>query len=86
MYYPSSGIGITFYLSKNRSFIIGRNKDADIFVGDLNISRTNNAEIMHKKGEYHIFNNGNSVQIKLNDRIIEDQTILKNGNRDHHWK
>jgi hypothetical protein len=78
---PAGGIGLTFYLSKNRSIIIGRNKDADIFVGDLNISRTNNAEIIHKKGEYYIFNNGNSTQIKLNDIIIEDQTILKNGNK-----
>jgi hypothetical protein len=78
---PASGIGITFYLSKNRSIIIGRNKDADIFIGDLNISRTINTEIVHKRGEYHIFNNGNSMQIKLNDRIIEDHTILKNGNK-----
>lgn len=78
---PASGIGTTFYLSKNRSIIIGRNKDADIFIGDLNISRTNNTEIMYKKGEYYIFNNGNSTQIKLNDRVIEYHTILKNGNK-----
>ncbi len=78
---PGSGIGITFYLYKNRSTIIGRKKDADIFVGDLNISRTNNTEIIHKKGEYYIFNNINSTQIKLNDRLIQDQTILKNGDK-----
>ena len=78
---PASGIGTTFYLSKNRSIIIGRNKDADIFVGDLNISRTNNTEIMYKK-ENTIFSiMAISTQIKLNDRVIEDQTILKNGNK-----
>jgi len=78
---PANGIGMPFYLYKNRSIIIGRNNDADIFVCDLNISRNNNTEIIHKNGEYYIFNNGNDSQIRLNDKIIADKTILKNGNK-----
>ncbi len=78
---PANGIGITYYLPKNRPILIGRNEDADIFVGDLNISRTSNTEIMHKNREYYIFNNGKSAQTRLNDKVIDDQTILNNGDK-----
>jgi len=80
---PTNGLGTTFFLSKNRPTLLGRNSDADVFIGDLNLSRTNNIEIVHRNGEYCIFNNGHNQYTKLNDVIIKERTVLNNGDKIH---
>jgi len=78
---PSNGLGTTYFLSKNRSTLLGRNSDADVFIGDLNLSRNNSIEIIYKNGDYYIFNSGHNPYTKLNDDIINERTVLNNGDK-----
>ena len=78
---PANGIGMTLYLHKDRPTTLGRNKYADIFVGDLNVSRTSNTEIIFKNGEYIILNGKKNPITKVNDYPSPEQKVLNNGDK-----
>ena len=78
---PANGLGTTYFLSKNRPTLLGRNSDADVFIGDLNLSRNNSIEIIYNNGDYYIFNGGHNPYTKLNDDIINERTVLNNGDK-----